>query len=76
MRPIISFLIALHSTRLLSYFISSLVFIVIFFAVVLLIGEIQLLTFQLFKFALQSLAVFGGTLLIIHVFKQFTNKRA
>ncbi|MUK90239.1 hypothetical protein GMD78_17845 [Ornithinibacillus sp. L9] len=74
-KPITTFLISLKSTRLLSYLLSSLVFIVLFFIVVFFIGEIQFITFRLFKFALQALAVFGGMLLIMHVYQQLLHKK-
>ncbi|WP_211753620.1 hypothetical protein [Oceanobacillus limi] len=74
-KPVISFLIALNSTKLLCYVISSLIFIVAFFVVVLIIGEIRGLTLQLVKFSLQALGVFGGALWVIHVFNYLRRKR-
>lgn len=70
-RPLISILIALQSTRLLNYVISSLTFIAVFFVFVLLSGNLQMLTYRLFKFTLQGLAFFGIVLFFIHLIKQF-----
>ncbi|WP_042145138.1 hypothetical protein [Paucisalibacillus sp. EB02] len=68
-RPVTFILMSIKSERLLNYLLSGLSFIVIFFIVVLLIGEIELLTYQLFKVTLQALALFGLLLCVVHLIK-------
>jgi len=74
-RPITYILISIKSERLLNYLLSGLAFIVIFFLVVLMVGEVELLTYQLFKVSLQALAIFGLFLCIIHVIKSLLLRR-
>lgn len=74
-RPIITFLIALQSERLLSYLLSSLVCTSIFFIAVLFIGEVQITLYNLFKYTLQSLAVLGLLLFLVHVWNYIQKGR-
>ncbi len=74
-RPIALILISLKSERLLNYILSGLAFIVIFFTVVLWIGDIEMLTYELFKISLQVLAMFGLVLCVIHLFKRMKQRR-
>jgi hypothetical protein len=68
-RPITLILISIKSERLLNYLLSGLSFIVIFFMVVLFIGKIEILTYQLLKVSLQVLAIFGLFLCVVHLIK-------
>ncbi|MEN2766614.1 hypothetical protein [Ornithinibacillus xuwenensis] len=74
-RPLTAFLITLQSERLLSYVLSSLSYIVLFFIAVLFIGKIDPLTYQLFKFSLQILGILGFVILIIQLLKQVLKRR-
>lgn len=66
-RPIISFLIALHAKKLLTYLLSSLFFVVLFFIVILVNGNITNKTYEFFSFSLQVLSILGGVLLLVHL---------
>jgi hypothetical protein len=74
-RPIAFILISIKSERLLNYLLSGLSFVVIFLTIVLFIGEIELLTFQLFKLSLQAIAFFGFLLCIMHLFRSIRQRR-
>jgi hypothetical protein len=74
-RPVSMVLISLQSEKLVSYLLSGLLFIVIFFSIVLFIGEIHLFTYQLLKISLQALAVFGLLLCVVHLVRQFVGRR-
>ncbi len=74
-RPVAIVLITLQSERLVSYFLSGLVFIVIFFSIVLVVGEIEQFTYQLLKLSLQALAIFGLLLCVVHLVRQLIEKR-
>lgn len=74
-RPITLILLSLKSERLVSYLLSALIFIVIFFSVVLLVGKIDVMTYQLLKLSLQALAIFGFGLCVTHLFKQWSRRR-
>lgn len=74
-RPITLILVSTHSDRVLSYLLSGLAFMTLFFVVVLFSGEIQLITYQLLKLSLQALSVFGLILLVIHMYKNLVKKR-
>lgn len=74
-RPVALILISLKSDRLLNYILSGLAFIVIFFIVVLFIGDIEMLTYELFKISLQVLAMFGLVLCVMHLFKGIRQRR-
>ncbi|GGA87809.1 hypothetical protein [Ornithinibacillus halotolerans] len=67
LRPVTSILLSIQSERLISYLLSGLVFIVLFFLFVMIFGEIQYLTYQLLKVALQGLALFGLLLCVIQL---------
>ncbi|WP_047982964.1 hypothetical protein [Ornithinibacillus californiensis] len=73
-RPVSMVLISLQSEKLVSYLLSGLLFLVIFFSIVLFVGEIQLFTYQLLKISLQALAVFGLLLCVVHVVRQLIGK--
>ncbi|WP_026905955.1 hypothetical protein [Paucisalibacillus globulus] len=68
-RPITFILLSIKSERLLNYLISGLSFIVIFFVIVLFVGKVELLTYQLFKVSLQAIAIFGLLLCVVHLIK-------
>ncbi|WP_010096835.1 hypothetical protein [Ornithinibacillus scapharcae] len=74
-RPITLILVSTKSDRVLSYLLSGLSFMTLFFIVVLISGEIQMITYQLLKFSLQALSIFGLILLIIHIYKNLLKKR-
>jgi hypothetical protein len=74
-RPITFILISIKSERLLNYLLSGLSFIVIFFVIVLFVGKVELLTYQLFKISLQAIAFFGLLLCVVHLFKAVWMRR-
>lgn len=74
-RPITLILVSTNSDRVLSYLLSGLSFLALFFVVVLIIGEIQVITYHLLKFSLQALSLFGLILIIVHLYRSLLKKR-
>lgn len=72
--PMIIWFIALQSTKLLSYIVTSLIVIVLFFIIVLFTNEMNGSTFSLLKVVLQCLASLGILLIVIQSV-QFIIKR-
>lgn len=73
-KPVVSYLMTIKSIGLLSYLTSSLVILILFLMIVLKQGKILPETYQLFKFALQSLAIFGLILFVYQLFRYAKNK--
>src|SRR5699024_2294216 len=63
--PIVMWFVALQSTKLLSYIITSLIVIVLFFIIVLYTGKTNELIFSILKVVLQCLASLGIILIVI-----------
>ncbi|SHG24541.1 hypothetical protein [Ornithinibacillus halophilus] len=65
-QPIIRLILSLKAERLLSYLVSSLLFFVLFFSVILIKGEITVDSYKVLGFALQGLSILGGGLLLMN----------
>lgn len=63
--PIIIWIVALQSTKLLSYIVTSLVVIVLFFISMLFTNQLEEIIFSLLKVVLQCLASLGIVLILI-----------
>lgn len=74
MKPVVSYLMRVKSIELLSYLASSFIVLILFLVLVLKQGQILPETYQLFKFALQGLAVFGLILVLYQLFRYAKNK--
>lgn len=74
-QPIISWFVALKSTKLLSYIVSSLIVLVLFFLIVLFVGDLQYLLSDLLKMALQSVSIFGVILTIYYSIRRLIQKQ-
>ncbi len=66
LRPAIIFLITFQSVRLLTYLTSSLVIVIICLLTLLFIGDTKGGE-SFFKYVLQTIALFGGILLFLHI---------
>ncbi|RKQ37332.1 hypothetical protein D8M06_00575 [Oceanobacillus halophilus] len=73
-KPFVQWFVTLRSTRLLSYIVSSLLAISLFFVVVLLVPDITSLLFILLEMLMQVLALFGLSLILYYGFKRFSGK--
>jgi len=73
-KPIISLLISVNSIRLLSYVISSCFIFLFFLIATLKVGEVIPKTYQLFKFVLQTLGVFGVCLLFVQLIRYIKSR--
>ncbi|RLL45174.1 hypothetical protein D8M04_09955 [Oceanobacillus piezotolerans] len=74
-KPIVEWFVVSQSTKVLSYLISSLFILVLFFTMVLSLDAIEPLTFSLLNMLLKVLAVFGAGLLLLRVVEFFSELR-
>ena len=73
-KPMITWFIILESSRMLTYLISSLIVILVFFIVVLFTGELPGRMLGLLKITLQCLAVWGVAIFLHYGFHQLIKK--
>lgn len=72
--PIIYWIITLKTTKLLTYFVSSLLVLLFLCMIIIVSGESRFTIHDLLKMALQSLSVFGLAIILYSVFLSFLKK--
>ncbi|WP_156290492.1 hypothetical protein [Oceanobacillus salinisoli] len=72
--PFVQWFVALQSTRLLSYVISTLVLLIIFLVMGIFISDLSEILLIILKLMLQSLAMFGGVLILYYSVRRLIGK--
>lgn len=65
-QPMVKWLLRLQAFKLLSYLICSLLTLILYFMIVVFVGDLQHVATQYFKLTLQAAAIYGGFLLLLN----------
>ncbi|HEY4602353.1 MAG TPA: hypothetical protein VIG73_13890 [Cerasibacillus sp.] len=74
MKPLINIILTLQLRRLLHYILSSLLFFTCYFGAGLWLKDWQDIIFGQLKFTFQLVALFGGILLILYIFREISRR--
>lgn len=74
MKPLISLILRLQLRRLLHYLLSSLLFFTCYFGAGLWLKDWQEIILSQLKFTFQVVALFGGILLIVYIFREISRR--